>query len=118
LNGSQNQPQVLSVTDSFASGDVVKVKALALICDLGAVATLANSVKDPAPAPGTPPLPDPDPTKGEAAVVACYTVGGADGERHVANVVTALTEVNAVNGQEHVALGAIQLLCTPGVLKP
>ena len=42
LNGSANQPQTVSVTDNFASGDVVKVNALVLLCDLPAVGVTQN----------------------------------------------------------------------------
>ena len=102
LNGSPNQPQLVSVIDPFVSGDIVKVNALVLLCDLPAVGTTQN-----VPATGTP-IP-----AAQQNSVACYTVTGADSARIVTTIRDPFTEVNSVNGAEHVALGAIQLLCVP-----
>jgi hypothetical protein len=102
LNGSQNQPQIVGVSDNFASNDVVKVNALVLLCDLPAVGVTQN-----VPATGTP-IPE-----AQQNAVACYTVSGADSARILTTVRDPFTNVNSVGGVEHVALGAIQLLCVP-----
>ena len=102
LNGSQNQPQLVSVTDPLVNNDVVKVNALVLLCDLPAIGVTQNTPATGAPIPA-----------GQASAVACYTVTGADTARIATTVRDPFTEANAVKGVEHVALGAIQLLCVP-----
>jgi hypothetical protein len=105
LNGSQNQPQIVSVSDALVSNDVVKVNALVLLCDLPATGVTQN-----VPATGSPIPAPPPPGKNP---LACYTVTGADTARILTTIRDPFTEVNAVGGAEHVALGAIQLLCVP-----
>lgn len=105
LNGSQNQPQIVSVTDHFVNGDVLRVNALVLLCDLPATGATQNFPS--VPLTGTP-IP-----AAEQNAVACYTVTGADTARILTTVRDPFTAANAVNGVEHVALGAIQLLCLP-----
>jgi len=104
LNGSQNQPQLVSVTDPLVNSDVVKVNALVLLCDLPAIGVTQNVPATGAPIPA-----------GQKSAVACYTVTGADSARVATTVRDPFTEVNAVNGAEHVAVGAIQLLCVPAM---
>ena len=87
--------------DDFAT-DVVKVNALVLLCDLP-----ATGVTQSGPSTGTPVL------ESESNAVACYTVSGADPARLPFTVRDPFTEVNSATGVEHVALGAIQLLCVP-----
>jgi len=106
LNGSQNQPQTVSVIDSFVNGDVMKVNALVLICDVPAIGATQNTAQ------GVPPTGPPIPPAQRNAV-ACYTVSGADTARILATVKDPFTEANAAGGVEHVALGQIQLLCVP-----
>ena len=105
LNGSQNQPQAVSVIDPFVNGDLLKVNALALLCDLPAIGVTKSG-----PATGTP-VPE-----AQRTTVACYTVSGADSARVLATIHTPFTEATPpLGGGEHVALGAIQLLCVPAV---
>jgi len=114
LNGSLNQPQSVQVVDDYVSGsivtgeggDVVKVNALALLCDVPALGATKKGLST-----GSP-IVETDNTR-----VACYTVSGADSARIQTTVATPFTEVNAVNGVENVALGAIQLLCVPAAIQ-
>jgi len=104
LNGSQNQPQIVKLVDPFAT-DTLKVNALALLCDLPATGATQNFPS--VPLTGTP-IPE-----NQANAVACYTVTAADTARILTTIRDPFTTANAVGQVEHVALGAIQLLCLP-----
>src|SRR5262249_53831331 len=85
LNGSQNQPQTVSVVDGFVNGDVMKVNALVLICDLQAIGATQNTAQG-VPSTGAPILP------ALRNAVACYTVTGADTARVLATIRDPFTE--------------------------
>jgi hypothetical protein len=106
LNGSQNQPQTVSVTDPLVSGDVVKVNALVLLCDLAATGVTQNASEN-VPSTGQPISPT------DKQFVACYTVSAADTARVLTTVQDPFTEVNSAGGVAQVAVGSIALLCVP-----
>jgi hypothetical protein len=102
VKGGTKPPQIVSVTDPFVSGDVMKVGALALLCDLAAAGSTVNA--DVVPPTGAPIL--------EPNAVACYLANG-DSARILTTVTDPFTEANSPTGSEQVVVGAIQLLCVP-----
>jgi hypothetical protein len=105
LNGGPNRDQVVSIQDPFIGADVVKISALALLCDLPAIGTRQSGSVT-----GTP-IPD-----AQQAAVACYMVTGADGARIAETVQDPFTTANVATGTQSVTLGAIQFFCVPAAL--
>lgn len=113
--GATNQTQTFAVLDPFVttndlpdgpSGDVVKINAPVLVCELAAAGTRLSG-----PVTGTP-IPE-----SQVTAITCYAVTG--GNQAKSNVTTRdpFTEAVSLDPQPLV-LGAIQFVCVPSATNP
>lgn len=113
--GATNQTQTFAIVDNFVtsndlpdgpSGDVVKINAPVLVCELAATGTRVSG-----PVTGTP-IPE-----AQVTAITCYAVTG--GNQAKSNVTTRdpFTEAVSLDPQPMV-LGAIQFVCVPSATNP
>jgi hypothetical protein len=116
-SGAPNQPQSIAVVDPFVTvnelpnpntpGDVVKVNAAVLVCELLATAKTVSG-----PATGGPII------ETEATSTTCYAVSGSNPAKFNVTVKDPFTEVGAPSGVQSMVLGGIQLVCVPSITAP
>jgi hypothetical protein len=110
-SGAANQPQSIAMVDPFTntndlpniSGDVVKINAAVLVCDLAATGVTVSG-----PQTGSPII------ETVANSITCYSVSGANSAKFNATIQDPFTEVVSTSPQQ-VVLGAIQFVCVPSV---
>ena len=113
-SGASNQPQSIAIVDPFVTvnelpfpsppGDVVKINAAVLVCELVATGATVSG-----PATGTPIL------ETAATSTTCYAVTGANPSKFNVTVQDPFTEVASPSGLQNMVLGGIQLVCVPSI---